>query len=72
MERYLELLIIKGQNAQVRLHFAKEDFRNFYSTHFEVFRNITSEKENEEPKSDEYKALVAKLNDLYDKYADEK
>jgi hypothetical protein len=70
VEQYLELLIIKGQNAHVRLLFSNEDFRNLYATHFEVFNNITNDNKSEEPKSEAYKALVAKLSDLYDKYAE--
>jgi hypothetical protein len=72
VEQYLELLIIKGQNAHVRLLFSNEDFRSFYSTHFAVFNNITSDNKSEEPKSEAYKDLVAKLNVLYDKYAEGK
>lgn len=70
VEQYLELLIIKGQNAHVRLLFSNEDFRSFYTIHFEVFSNITSDKKSEEPKSEAYKDLVAKLNELYDKYSE--
>lgn len=70
VEQYLELLIIKGQNAHVRLLFSNVDFRIYYANHFEVFNNITSDIKSEDSKSEAYKDLVAKLNALYDKYAE--